>query len=306
MQTLVKNLETQLLRIDNQINVLNSQAAQESRQWEACSQVVLQFEASLNELEHDIKHDAGAEEIAAACSQGPLAPILKMYYSNVTKLDAYAAAKSLSKTALNEAHATKRASTSRLTALQAYLKELCAGKDGVLLRPRPLCNTNEEVVVQKQATVLPFVLECCICCEGFPFMDIVLCVCQHVYHPWCAAHWFRSNVTCAVPMCGLVPETWYSSFGFGEYDKIAIAQGAAGSIEALDNASLVVPPSPPAKSLPGHLFSTAPCVYSSSSFFKFIVYCDFSSYVFILTHSLSLELCSVLQHCPRHAKHVRL
>ena len=115
-------------------------------------------------------------------------PILKIYYSNVMKLGAYAAAKSLSKTALSKGHAAKRAKTSRLIVLQAYLGELCARKDGVLLLSRPLCNIDEEVLVQKHVAVLPFVLECCICCEGFPFMDVVLCVCQHVYHPWCAAH----------------------------------------------------------------------------------------------------------------------
>ena len=225
VRTLIKNLEAQLVCIDNQINVLNFEAVQESLQWEAYSQVVLQFEASLTKLGHEFKQDARAEEIAAACSQRPLAPILKMYYSNVTKLGAYAAAKSLSKTVLSKAHAAERTSTSCLqclAALQGYLGELCARKDGVLLRPRPLCNIDEEVLVQKHVALLPFVLECCICCQGFPFMDVVLCVYQHVYHLQCATHLFKSNVTCAVPMCGLIPQTWYNSFGFGEYDKIAI------------------------------------------------------------------------------------
>ena len=86
--------------------------------------------------------------------------MLKIYYSNITKLGTYAAAKSLSKTALSEVHAAKRASTSRLIVLQAYLGELCARKDGVHLRLRPLCNTDEEVLVHKHAAILPFVLKC--------------------------------------------------------------------------------------------------------------------------------------------------
>ena len=193
-----------------------------------------EIQSSLSEAGQECSVSAGVEEIAAASSQVGLGPIMKMYYSTLKKLEAYAAAKSLSENALSEEQAASRANRARLSALQAYLADLFARRDGVLMRLLPICQNEELRLKTNGEPALPSRLTCCVCCDPFPFWDIILSVCQHLYHPWCASYWFKSNVMCAVPMCGLVPQPWYNSFGFGQYDKVLAAQGATFTLETLD------------------------------------------------------------------------
>ena len=174
------------------------------------------------------------EEIAAASSQMGLGPIMKMFHSMQKKLEVYAAAKSSSETAILEAQAVHRANTAHLSVLQAYLVDLSARRDGVFMRPLPICNTEEVCSRTTREPILPSSPVCCVCCDAFPLWDIILCVYQHVYRPWCASHWFKNNVMCAVSMCGLVSHLWYNSFGFGQYDKVLAAQGATFTLETLD------------------------------------------------------------------------
>lgn len=213
---------------------------------------------------------AGKDEIAVATSQGVLALVLKMFYSNVKKLDAYAASKTFSKEAIREATSVRSATSSHLVAVKAYFAELDAGKDAVLMRSLPLRNNGEGLPQTSKEVVLPNAVACSICCSAFLFGDIILCFCQHVYHPWCASHWFERNVTCAVPKYGFVPKTWYTSFGFGQYDDITIAEGAAYSIHLITEARPDVPTSMPSTMYRGIVCSSESCICLTTALFCFL------------------------------------
>jgi hypothetical protein len=89
-----------------------------------------------------------------------------------------------------------------------------------VLRPHPLLNNLEGGLVESSSIFLQDP-ECSICAEPFPFADLMFCSCTHVYHPWCAAEWFKENYVCAVANCGTVHPSWYKSWGFGDYDVLA-------------------------------------------------------------------------------------
>jgi hypothetical protein len=62
--------------------------------------------------------------------------------------------------------------------------------------------------------------DCTLCGYGFPFFDIVIASCHHLYHRWCAAIAFQNSSRCRDPECRtLIHPDWYKSFGFGEPDS---------------------------------------------------------------------------------------
>ena len=206
----------------NQAEVIDKEAevAHASVQWEACYHLVEQFKAVLKEAGEDYATLVGDEEIEAATTQPGIGPVLKMYYSNLKKLSAFAATKSILEGDLEQLTTARTAASIHLAALQAYSDELVVGKDALLMRPLPACNTDNMSGAQNSRPLLPPALQCAICSDAFPLWDVVLCSCQHIYHPWCAVHWFRNNVTCTAPECGLVAPLWYKSWGFGHYERL--------------------------------------------------------------------------------------
>jgi hypothetical protein len=61
--------------------------------------------------------------------------------------------------------------------------------------------------------------DCTLCGYGFPFFDIVIASCRHLYHLWCAPIAFQNSGRCRDPECRtLVHPDWYKSFGFGKPD----------------------------------------------------------------------------------------
>lgn len=216
----MQKLEAVLQSSEVQLQDKKAKVAQATVQWEACFHLVAQFKSSLIESGQDCSVLPGEEDMEAATKQIGIGPILKMYYSNVKNLSAFAATKSALESELLTASTATTATSTRLLALQAYLDELAAGKDAVRMRPLPSCYEDDVVVPRSTQPLLPPSLKCSICSDGFPLWDVILCSCQHVYHPWCAAQWFRSNVRCAALDCGLVPPLWYNSWGFGQYNKL--------------------------------------------------------------------------------------
>ncbi len=63
------------------------------------------------------------------------------------------------------------------------------------------------------------VTTCTFCVCPFPFHNIIIYSCCHLYHPWCANIWFKKKIHCKNPLCeDLVHLDWYMSFGFAEFD----------------------------------------------------------------------------------------
>lgn len=217
---LVEKMEALLRENKVLVQEKKAEATRTAVQWEACFQLVEQFKSTLSESGQDCSIGSGEEEMAAAIEQPGIGPVLKMYFANVKKLNAFAAMKSASESDLLQASTAMTATSRRLVALQAYSQELAAGKDAVLMRPLPSCNKAGDYPFSSSQPLLPAPLECAICSDGFSFWDVLLCTCRHVYHPWCAVQWFRMHVMCAVPQCGLVSPIWYKSWGFGQYDSI--------------------------------------------------------------------------------------
>lgn len=165
----VQKFQALLQRIELQVLEKKAQVAHASVQWEACFQLVEQFKSSLNEAGEDYSVFAGDEEVEAAMKQVGIGPVLKMYYSNVKKLHAFAAAKMVLEGDLEDASNALTAASTRLVALQAYYEELSTGKDALLMRPLPSCNTDDVLVPCNAQPVLPPLLQCSICSDGFPF-----------------------------------------------------------------------------------------------------------------------------------------
>ena len=103
---------------------------------------------------------------------------------------------------------------SRLAALGEHLEDLKRGGDGVLLHPQPLPNHSGDVLIREPLDIEVHRLRCSACMEWFPFGDVVLCSCNHAYHPWCAAQWFKDTNLCAQSNCGAVHQRWLQSWGF--------------------------------------------------------------------------------------------
>ncbi len=59
------------------------------------------------------------------------------------------------------------------------------------------------------------VMVCVICNCPFPLFDIIVCSCQHLYHPWCATIWFKTTNSCRNEECiSVLHLEWLKNFGF--------------------------------------------------------------------------------------------
>jgi hypothetical protein len=96
---------------------------------------------------------------------------------------------------------------------------------GKLLSPHPMCYNSD--ASSSSLKYLKVVL-CSYCSEGFPFNDVVVATCRHVYHPWClVVHFGRDNL-CADKLCkGRISPDWLKSFGIKEFDKEMYSQEVA-------------------------------------------------------------------------------
>jgi hypothetical protein len=65
--------------------------------------------------------------------------------------------------------------------------------NGLSLYPHPLCNPDVQIDRPNFFKIFPYVV--CLC--AFPHNDIVVFICRHLYHPWCALIHFRQNNQCA-------------------------------------------------------------------------------------------------------------
>ena len=107
--------------------------------------------------------------MAVAIEQPRIGLVLKKYFSNMKKLNAFVATKSTSESDLLHATTAMTATSRRFVALQAYLQELAAGKDAVLMQPLPSCNKEDAYPCSNAQPLLPALLECIICLDGFSF-----------------------------------------------------------------------------------------------------------------------------------------
>ena len=172
---LIETLETKLTEIDNSLLVFKDHLRVEGVQYKACSQLVKQIQSSLSKAGHVYNDAAAEEEVVAATTEGALVPLLKIYYSQLKKLEVFAAAKELSNDAIRGTTASRRATSAKLATLQAYLRELSAGKDNALMHPMTL---KKWVHVARSfssplSSYAAFVAMA-------SFRDIILGVCSHV------------------------------------------------------------------------------------------------------------------------------
>lgn len=102
----------------------------------------------------------------------------------------------------------------QLASLTAQLNSLKRGQPGFALHPHPITSSissrlNDHGYIK--------ITNCVVCDLPFPFSDILVCSCRHLYHPWCAITWFRVSWKCKEKTCeSIVHPNWYKSFGFVE------------------------------------------------------------------------------------------
>lgn len=124
------------------------------------------------------------------------------------------AAESALRTASDDVAGKVLGTQSRLAALTEHLQELSRGGDGAVILPHPQPNHVDGITPGLPAGITLHDRKCAACSEGFPYVDILLCVCGHVYHPWCASQWFKATSLCAHSHCGEVHPMWLKSWGF--------------------------------------------------------------------------------------------
>jgi hypothetical protein len=81
-----------------------------------------------------------------------------------------------------------------------------------------MCNVQKVTYIDYDSEALS-VTTCKFCACPFPFHNIIIYSCCHLYHPWCANIWFKKKMCCKNPLCeGLVHLDWHMNFGFIEFD----------------------------------------------------------------------------------------
>lgn len=87
------------------------------------------------------------------------------------------------------------------------------------LAPHPMCYGMDGDGESGNPLKHMMVTDCAFCSRPFPFYDIVVAHCRHLYHPWCAMSHFRQHQTCAHADCpATMSYEWQKSFGFKEVD----------------------------------------------------------------------------------------
>jgi hypothetical protein len=88
------------------------------------------------------------------------------------------------------------------------------------MRPHPIAYP---VRVTKDHSFAIKVTNCAKCGSDFPFKDIILFPCRHVFHPWCAImHFSESNYYPYEACKAMATPEWCKSFGIREFDSAMI------------------------------------------------------------------------------------
>lgn len=102
----------------------------------------------------------------------------------------------------------------QLASLTSQLNSLKRGQPGFALHPHPI-TSSISFPLDDHGYIK--IANCVVCDLSFPFSDILVCSCRHLYHPWCAITWFRTSWKCKEKSCeSIVHPNWYKSFGFVE------------------------------------------------------------------------------------------
>jgi hypothetical protein len=98
------------------------------------------------------------------------------------------------------------------------------------MHPHPMCYPD---MPHEHALSYMKLGDCALCCQKFPFNDIIVGHCRHVYHPFCFLSHFKVATVCADPSCGAkMPLTWLKSFGVIELNMDLYDQGILSANEA--------------------------------------------------------------------------
>lgn len=143
---------------------------------------IQQLQESIMEMEEDFEKEV----------------LERVFQGHMKKLSEYAWVEDQERSNLEDVTTHVQRTLTREAALQLYLQELNVGGDGFLMRPHPQMNHWEETTLKSEETVTITALLCAICDEAFPHGDLLFCSCHHVYHPWCAAQWFKFHSSCAI------------------------------------------------------------------------------------------------------------
>lgn len=192
------NAEVKRLQVSSQEIQENASAAAD--QHKARLLGIQQLKETMTEMEEE----AGSELLQ------------RVLDGHVKKLHEFSATEMQLRNSLEEVTKKLEFSLARHRALEEHLQDLTRGGEGLVLHPHPQRNDLEDKTLQSTSTITLNAVSCSVCLEGFPYGDFLFCSCEHVYHPWCAAHWFKSHSTCAVNDCGPVHPLWSMSWGFGD------------------------------------------------------------------------------------------
>jgi hypothetical protein len=204
LQGLVDTVDVQVQELRQTVEGYKVKADEAAHQHRTCITLIQQLRETMNE--------SGDENVANV-----LGTVLN---GHCRKLDGFKTTENDMDQKLQQALKKLSGLEARLYALREHLQDISKGGGGVALRPHPLLNNLEGGLLESSSIFFQDP-ECSICAKPFPFADLLFCSCHHVYHPWCAAEWFKANYVCAVANCGTVHPSWYKSWGFGDYDILA-------------------------------------------------------------------------------------
>ena len=75
-------------------------------------------------------------------------------------------------------------------ALEKHIRQINEGFNGAGVFPHPMVYGDDAFGVTDMTITFG---ACILCSQPFPYYDLVVCSCRHVYHPWCASIWFKEN-----------------------------------------------------------------------------------------------------------------
>lgn len=198
MQELVNFVTASLHKLEGEAEDLEGKADAAGEQHRASLLGIQQLQETMKEMEV-----IGATDFVARLLEG-----------HSKKMTDLTAAEAEFRIALDEVTGKILGTQSRLAALEEHLQDLLEGGHGAVLHPHPQPNHVDDIVVEWPQDISLHMQRCSACSEGFPYGDFLFCVCSHVYHPWCAAQWFKATSMCAHTQCGEVHPLWLKSWGF--------------------------------------------------------------------------------------------
>lgn len=198
VQELVRFVTTSLRKLEGEAEDLQGRADAVAEQHRGSLLGIQQLQETMKEMAV-----VGGIEIMEKLLEGHNKKMV-----HLTALESYL------RSALDEVIGKVLGTQSRLTTLEEHLQDLSRGGDGAVLHPHPQPNHIQDAVGGLADDMALNLQRCCACSEGFPYGVILLCPCKHVYHPWCAAQWFKATSLCAHSHCGEVHTMWLKSWGF--------------------------------------------------------------------------------------------